>query len=238
MSCLDKNVRNQPACRARSASRSKTRVRVRGALATGGWEPTGAWCLWTCTLVIDPLFWERRVGEKETEHLMLESIERASGWVVARRRRRLVTCRPSCLHKDWVLRLRFASPQNIDCWTGPGNYAVFGNFRQFLYTRFRHQLWETARRKDPKYPLLSFIRSGVLRVSPHTASNLSCLRSPVILNDTHPSLRRAFLARISAYAKTIVHIRIYVGNMTFLKNIYYSTARTSSRKTRIATIKR
>ena len=116
MSCLDRNVRNQPACRAeaRSASRSKTRVRVRGALATGGWEPTGAWCLWTCTLVIDPLSWERRVGEKETEDLMLESIERASGWVVARRRRRFVTCRPSCLHKDWVLRLRFASPQNIE----------------------------------------------------------------------------------------------------------------------------
>ena len=115
MSCLDRNVRNQPACRAeaRSASRSKTRVRVRGALATGGWEPPGAWCLWTCTLVIDPLSWERRVGEKETEGLMIETIERASGWVVARRKRRLVTCRPSCLHKDRVLRLRFAAPQNI-----------------------------------------------------------------------------------------------------------------------------
>ena len=116
MSCLDKNVRNQPACRAEawSASRSKTWVRVRGVLTTGGWEPTRAWCLWTCTLVIDPLSWEWWVGEKEMKDLMLESIERASGWVVAWRRRRFVTCCPSCLHKDWVLRLHFASPQNID----------------------------------------------------------------------------------------------------------------------------
>ena len=45
---------------------------------------------------------------------MLEMIERASGWVVARRRRQLVTCCPSCSHKDGVLRLRFASPQNIE----------------------------------------------------------------------------------------------------------------------------
>ena len=86
--------------------------------ARDGCVPPGACCLWTCTLVINLLSWEWRVGEKETEGLMLETIERASEWVEARRRRRLVTCRPSCLHKDRVLRLRlglrFASPQNIN----------------------------------------------------------------------------------------------------------------------------
>ena len=55
----------------------ENRVRVRGALATGGWDPPGAWCLWICTLVIDPFPREWWVGEK-MEDLFYEAIERAS----------------------------------------------------------------------------------------------------------------------------------------------------------------
>ena len=45
---------------------------------------------------------------------MFETIERASGWVVARKDDNLSRAALPCLHKDGVLRLRFASPQNLD----------------------------------------------------------------------------------------------------------------------------
>jgi hypothetical protein len=77
-----------------------------------------------CTLVIDPVLREWWVGKRNGRHtesfnertgaLFYEATEGASERVAARRKRRRVTCRPPCLLKDDVLRLRFASPQNGD----------------------------------------------------------------------------------------------------------------------------
>ena len=72
-------------------------------------------------------------------------------------------------------------------------------------------------------------------LSPHCIE--SCSRSPVIFNDTHTSQRSFSRPKIILREND----RLYsnnVGNITFYKNIYYSTARTLSRKTRVATIKR
>ena len=45
---------------------SKIKVPVQGALATGRWDP-GVRCLWTCTIVIDPINKEWWVGEKKED---------------------------------------------------------------------------------------------------------------------------------------------------------------------------
>ena len=63
-------------------SRSKTGCvsEARSALATGGWGPPGAWCLWICTLVIDPFSWEWQVGEKTEGYSTKQLKERVNEW--------------------------------------------------------------------------------------------------------------------------------------------------------------
>jgi hypothetical protein len=52
-------------------------IENRGACPRRGWDPPEAWCLWTCTLVIDPFPRKWWVGGKK-EDLFYKAIERVS----------------------------------------------------------------------------------------------------------------------------------------------------------------